>query len=203
MKKIIMILMALCLMTPLANAELSKKEQKKIEKTAKERVKALEKEGFSVMGSIPLKDALISHYTALKEGFEEQIGVGRAKSKNNGRQMCLTNALSEYSSRAMSQIKGRSVKDSYGNEIPIEGEPEFDRFMAVYERLTQSEIKGELKESFTLTKVLPDGSYEFRMFMLVDENKSLTKRQKALRDAAIESKLAKEYADQLVDYVTK
>ncbi len=203
MKKIIMILMALCLMTPLANAELSKKEQKKIEKMAKERAKTLEKEGFTIMGSMPLKDALVAHYTACKEGCAEQIGEGRAKSKNNGRQMCLTNALSEYSSKAMSQIKGRSVKDSYGNEVPVEGEPEFDRFMAVYERLTQSEIKGELQESFTVTKALPDGSYEFRMFMLIDENKSLTKRQKALRDAATESKLAKEYADQLVDFVTK
>ncbi len=203
MKKIIMILMALCLMTPLANAELSKKEQKKIEKMAKERAKVLEKEGFTIMGSMPLKDALVAHLTARYDGYEEQIGEGRAKSKNNGRQMCLTNALSEYSSKAMSQIKGRSVKDSYGNEVPVEGEPEFDRFMAVYERLTQSEIKGELQESFTVTKALPDGSYEFRMFMLIDENKSLTKRQKALRDAATESKLAKEYADQLVDFVTK
>lgn len=203
MKKIVMILMALCLMVPAANAELSKKELKQIEKKAKNKTKSLEKEGYSIMGSLSLQDALIKHYTALEEGASEQLGTGKAKSKNNGRQMCLSYALSEYASKSMSQIKGRSVIDAYGNEVDTENDPEFARFYAAYERLTQKEIKGELQESFTIIKSLPDGSYEFEMYMLLDPDKALDKRQKAMRDAAAESKLAQGYADQVSKFITK
>ncbi|MCM1489439.1 MAG: hypothetical protein NC095_01235 [Muribaculum sp.] len=203
MKKIIMILMALCLMAPVANAQLDKKAQKKVEKMAKTRAKELQKEGFTIMGSMPLQDALVKHFSSTETGFDEQIGTGRAKSKNNGRQMCMSNCLNEYSAKVSSQIKGRSVTDSYGNQVDTENDPEFDRFYAAYERLTQNEIKGELQESFTVQKSLPDGSYEFRMFMLIDKDKAREKRQKALRDAALESKLAQAYADQLSKYIEK
>lgn len=203
MKKIIMLLMAFCLMAPMANAELSKKDMKRIEKAAKTKAKELKKEGFTIMGSLTLQDALVKHYTALEEGLDEQMGNGHAKSKNNGRQMCLTNALAEFSSKAMSQIKGRSLTDSYGEEVNPDKEPEFARFYAAYERLTQKEIKGELQESFTVMKEQPDGTFEFRMYMLLDADKAYNLRQKALRDAAEESNLAKIYADQLSNFISK
>lgn len=193
--------MALCLIAPMANAELSKKDQKRIEKTAKTRAKELKKEGFTIMGSLPLQDALVKHYTALEEGASEQMGNGHAVSKNNGRQMCLTNALSEYSSKAMSQIKGRSVTDSFGEEVDTEKEPEFARFYAAYERLTQKEIKGDLQESFTVMKQQPDGTYEFRMYMLLDKAKALESRQRAFKWALDESKLSQNYADQISEFI--
>lgn len=201
MKKIVMMLMALCLMAPVANAELSKKDQKRVEKTAKAKANELKKEGFVIMGSLLLKDALVKHYTALEEGASEQMGNGHAISKNNGRQMCLTNAIAEYSSKVMSQIKGRSVLDSYGEEVNTDQTIEFSRFYAAYERLTQKEIKGDLQESFTIMKEQPDGSFEFRMFMLLDKDKALSSRQKALRDAATEANLAKHYVDQLSEFI--
>ena len=201
MKKIIMILMAFCLIAPMANAELTKKQVKNIEKMAKDQAKKLEKEGYTVMGTIPLRTALEKHYTALEEGATEQLGTGHARSKNNGRQMCLTYAMSEFSTKASSQIKGRSVTDSYGNEVDTENDAEFARFYAAYERLTQKEIKGELKESFTLVKQNPDGSYEFAMYLTVDEKKASELRKRALNNAITESKLSQTYAEQISEFV--
>ncbi len=117
--------------------------------------------------------------------------------------MCLTYAMAEYASKAVSQIKGRSVTDSYGNEIDTENDPEFARFYAAYERLTQKEIKGELQESFTVMKENPDGTYDFTMYFLVDEDKAIARRQKALKDAAAETNLAQNYAKQVSEFVNE
>lgn len=198
-----MVLMALCLIAPMANAELDKKAQKRVEKMAKDKAKDFEKRGYTIMGSLPVKDALVKHYTKMEEGSTEQMGNGHAKSKNNGRQMCLTSAMNEYSSKYLSEIKGRTFTDAYGNEVDTENDPEFARFYAAFERLTQSQIKGDLQESFTVHKQNPDGSYDFEMYMLYDDNKAASKRQKALNDAIVESKLAQQYANQLSDFVNK
>lgn len=198
-----MILMALCLISPMAMADLTPKQEKLCNKNAKDRAKQFKKEGYTIMGSLPLQDALYKHFAKLEMGAGEQIGNGHSKSQNNGRQMCLTFAMSEYASKAVSQIKGRSVTDQYGNEVDTENDPEFARFYAAYERLTQKEIKGELQESFTIVKQNPDGSYDFRMFFTVDEEKAQNRRQKALRDAAAETNFAQDYAKQVSEFVNE
>ena len=203
MKKLIMILMALCLIAPAAMADLTPKQEKLCNRNAKIRAKELKRQGYTVMGTLPLEDVLYKHYAKLEMGATEQMGNGHSKSKNNGRQMCLTSAMSEYASKAVSQIKGRSVTDAYGNEVDTENDPEFARFYAAYERLTQKEIKGELQESFTVVKENPDGSFNFQMYMLVDENKALARRQKALQDAAAESNLAQGYAKQVSEFINE
>lgn len=205
MKKILMIVMAICLLAPAAMAEqaLTSKQEKTCNKYAKERAKQYKKEGFEIMGSRPLQDELYRHFAKLELGATEQLGTGHSKSQNNGRQMCMTAAMSEYASKAVSQIKGRSVTDTYGNEVDTENDAEFARFYSAYERLTQKEIKGELQESFTLMKRNPDGSYEFRMFFTVDEDKAMKRRQKALQEAAAESGLAQNYAKQVSEFINE
>lgn len=204
MKKILMLLMALCLIAPTTMAQsLTPKQEKLCNKNAKDRAKELKKQGFEIMGTLPLQDALYKHFAKMELGATEQIGNGHSKSMNNGRQMCLTNAMSEYASKAASQIKGRSVTDAYGNEVDTENDPEFARFYAAYERLTQKEIKGELQESFTLVRKNADGSSDFRMFFLVDENKALSRRQKAMKDAIEESNFAQNYAKQVSEFINE
>lgn len=205
MKKIIMILMALCLIAPAAIAQqaLTPKQEKNCNKNAKDREKQFKKDGYVMMGSLPLKDALYKHYAKMELGATEQMGTGHSKSMNNGRQMCLTSAMSEYASKASSQIKGRTVTDAYGNEVDTENDPEFARFYAAYERLTQKEIKGELQESFTVVKKNPDGSSDFLMYFLVDEDKARARRQKALQAAAEETNLAQIYSKQVSEYVNE
>ena len=204
MKKIIMILMALCLIAPATMAQaLTPKQEKICNKNAKDRAKQFKKQGYEIMGSLPLQDALYKHFAKMELGATEQQGNGHSKSMNNGRQMCLTSAMSEYASKAASQIKGRNVTDAYGNEVDTDNDPEFARFYAAYERLTQKEIKGELQESFTIVKKNPDGSSDFVMYFLIDEDKALARRQKAMKDAAAESNLAQTYAKQVSEFINE
>lgn len=203
MKKIIMIIMALCIMAPMAQAELTKSELKTIRKEAKARAKEFKKQGYSVMGSVPLESAIEKHRILVKEGAEEQPGYGTAKSKNNGRQMCLTYALNEYSTRMMSQIKGRSVTDSFANENDEAGESEIARFYAAFERITQMEIQGELQESYSVCKELPDGRYRFEMYFTIDPERASQARQRAVKNAAIEAGLTDAYAKKISDFVAK
>lgn len=207
MKKFFMIIMALCLMAPVAMAQtspaLTSKQEKICNKNAKKRAKELSKEGYKIMGSLPLEDALYKHYAKIELGAMEQPGHGRSKSKNLGRQMCLNAAMAEYASKESSQLKGRTFYDGQGNEIDTDNNEEFARFYAAFERLTQASIKGDLQESLTVCKQNPDGAYEFEMFMTLDAAKAKKNREKALNDAISESKLAQEYARQVADFVNE
>ncbi len=202
-----MLIMAFCLIAPAAVAQtqkaLTSKQEKMCNKNAKDRAKQYKKEGYEVMGSLPLQDALYKHFAKMELGATEEIGNGHSKSQNIGRQMCQTFAMAEYASKAVSQIKGRTVTDSYGNEVDTENDSEFARFYAAYERLTQKEIKGELQESFTIMKKNADGSYDFRMFFTVDEDRALESRKKALKKAAEETNLAQNYAKQVSEFVNE
>lgn len=204
MKKLIMLLMAFCLIAPAAMADLSKDDKKAVEKMAKNKMKEFKKRGYEIMGADPMETALQKHFSQTNVNnatCSTQIGLGHAKSKNNGRQMCLNQAMTEYASKCMSQITGRTVTDSYGNQVPMENNDEFDRFYAAYERLTQGEIKGELQESFTVYKQNPDGTYDFEMYFTVNAERAAQARQRALANAAKESGLAQHYAAQISEFV--
>ena len=205
MKKIIMLIMALCLIAPAAIAQqaLTPKQEKMCNKNAKDRHKILKKQGYDNMGSLPLQDALYKHYAKLELGAMEQLGTGHSKSKNLGRQMCLNSAMTEYASKESSQLKGRTFYDAQGNEIDTDNNEEFARFYAAFERLTQASIKGDLQESFTVCKQNPDGSYEFEMFMTIDPARARLNREKSLNNAISESKLSQEYARQMSDFINE
>lgn len=199
MKRILIILMAFCLVAPAVNAELTKEQEKKVSKMAKSRSKELSKEGYVVMGGVPLRDALEKHLATVENGAMEQIGTGRSKSKNGCRQMCLAYAMAEYASKSSSRLKGRVVLDTYGNQINFENDPEFDRFYAAFERLTQKEIRGEMKESFSVMKEMPDGSYSVIMYLTIDPTKAAESGEKAIRAAAAESGISRDYAEMMLE----
>lgn len=194
MKRLIMMLMAFCLIVPMANAELTKKQEKAISKMAKDHAKQLEKDGYSIMDSLSLRNALEKHLTLLEEGATEQIGIGHSNSVNDGRKNCLTYAIAGYASKEQLQFNDRSVKDVYGNEICFANDLDFARFYAEYERFLQKEVQGVLIESFTVSRQLPDGSYDFIMYFTVDEAKAKFRQQKALNEAISESDLSHGYA---------
>ncbi|MDE5871530.1 MAG: hypothetical protein K2H22_06295 [Muribaculaceae bacterium] len=208
MKKIIMILMALCLIAPAAIAQttlpaLTPKQEKNCNKNAKDRAKKLKKEGYDNMGSLPLQDALYKHYAKLELGAMEQQGNGRSKSKNLLRQMALNQAMTEYASKESSMLKGRTFYDAQGNEIDTDSNEEFARFYAAFERLTQASIKGDLQESFTVIRQNPDGAYECTMYMTIDPARAKINREKSLQNAINESKLSQDYARQMSDFINE
>lgn len=197
-----MIIMALCMMAPMAQAELTKKQIKKIEKNAKSMTKELKKEGFSVVGSQPLEASLIKHYTLLEEGATDQSSVANTKTKNAGRRVCLSQAMIEYATKELSVLDGEAVDELVTDQVDPKS-AEFSKFNSTFHTKVQAEIQGEIQESCTVCKQLPDGTYEFRMFCTVDPEKAAQARRRAIRNAAIEAGYSDEVATKMSDYLSK
>lgn len=202
MKKLLFILMAFCLMAPVANADLNKKLDKAKEKAVNAKIKQFKKEKWNIVGTKTIDLAVLQHYIDMDQPDEEvleKVGVGVSKSKNNAIQMATNNAMIAYAGDAGRSLKGRVMSDIYADGANDEGE--FDHFFAAYESLVEKEIKQEMQPSFTLYKVLPDGRYEVNTYYLVSENRAAKARMRALENAVKESEVAQKYTDKLSDFV--
>ena len=204
MKKIIMIMMALCIVAaPEAFAQ-NKALQKALNKEFKEKKKEYKKEGWKLFASSRSLDvALLSHYDKLNQlGDDGQVVVGiatKAKSKNVGHQMAINNACITYSQQAGSQLKGRVVSDMAGDGTAAEGE--FDHFYGAYERLVEKEIRGEMTESYSVYRDNGDGTVEIQSFFIVSENAASKARVRALENALKESEAAQKHAEKISSFV--
>ena len=206
MKKIIMFLMAFCMVFPCANAQNSKAMQKALKKEYKLKKKEFKKGGWTLYGSTRSLDvALLSHYEKLaKEGdnaYELMGACSQFKSKNVGHQTCINNAANTYALQAARTLKGRIVSDMAGNADDTAAE--FDHFYAAYESLVQKEINGELQESFTVIRENKNGTFEMQAFFIVSESAATRARIRAYENAAKESEAAQKYAQKVSDFVNK
>ena len=204
MKKIIMFLMALCLVLPTVEAQNAKALKKAQKKEYKLKMKEFKKGGWKLYGSTHSLDvALLSHYEKLnKEGEDtyEIMGIcSQFKSKNVGHQTCINNACNLYAQQAGRKLKGRIVSDIAGNGD--DASAEFDHFYAAYESLVQKEINGELQESFSVIKENKDGTYEMQTYFVVSESAATRARIRAYENAAKESAAAQKYAQKVSDFV--
>lgn len=196
MKKILFLLLALCLAMPAAYAELSSKQQKEVAKMAKKRTKELEKLGYVVMGSIPMEQAIRMHLEReVGENLKFKQGIStRTKSKNNGRQMALNAALAEYATETESSLKGKVVTDGCADSL---SEEEWETLYSSFITETQRQMRGELTETLSLIRTNPDGTYEIQIWYLIDEQRASDARLKALNTAIAEREMAAEFADRL------
>lgn len=196
MKKIIMILMALCLAMPGAFAELSKDQLKRNEKMAKTTAKDLKKKGWENMSPMPLEESLLRMYNEQSEkGLVMEDGYSvPTRSKNNARQMALAQALNTYTTKMKSEIAGKTAQFNEASLVP---EAEVDRFESAFITETQGQIRGELKESVALLKTNPDGTYEVRIYYLVDPSAATNARTRALEKAIEEQNLTNELAEKV------
>lgn len=174
------------------------------QKQAKKKLKEYEKDGWKIVGSNTMEVALLRHYSKqieLGDDFVEFHGVSTAtKSKNVGEQMALNNAITKYANKAMSTVKGRVANDMYADGA-TEGEGEFEKFYAAYERLIETRVKNVLIPSYTIMRKNENGLYEVEAYYIVDESKAHNARQAALENAIKESELAGKYADKVREYV--
>jgi len=203
MKKLLLLLMAMTLMMPSAMAQ-NKKLEKERAKVYKAKLKEFTKEGWKIYGtSRTLKLALLEHYdklNSLGDKAYEVIGVAtRFSSKNIGKQTCMNNAINEYAQRAGSEVKARIVSDMAGDGSSTEGE--FDRFYAAYERCVQTEVKGELQESFCIIHQLNENEYEMQTYYIVNEDAAVKARIRAMENALKESEAAQKYAEKVSQFV--
>lgn len=178
--------------------------EKALKKEYKTKMKEYKKEGWKIFGTTKSLDvALLLHYDKLAElgeNGDEIVGVAsNVKSKNVGHQVCINNACLRYADSAGSHVKGRIVSDMAQNADDTN--MEFDKFYAAYERLVDKEIKGELKESYSIIREIRPGLFEMQTYFIVNEDAAMKARIRALENAAKETEIAQKYANKISEFV--
>ena len=181
-----------------------KNHAKALNKERKEKMKEYKKGKWELFGSSrTLEVVLLKHYDMLEangeDAFEVTGTVTKCKSKNVGKQMAVNNACISYAQMAGSELKGRILSDISANGTDTSGE--FDHFYSAYERLVQKEIRGEMKESYTIIRSNNDGTYEMMVFFVVSENAATKARIRALNNALKESEAAQAHAEKISEFV--
>lgn len=204
-KGLLVLILVLSLSAPVALAQ-NKALEKALKKEYKLKMKEYRKEGWKIFGtSRSLDVALLTHYDklgSLGENGYEIVGIcSRYKSDNVGHQAAINNACNTYARQAGSTLKGRITSDMYGDADHPEAE--FDKFYAAYETLVEKEIKGELRESYSVYRSLGNGEKTMQTFFIVDEDAAMRARLRALENAAKESEAAQRYAEKVSEFVRK
>lgn len=207
MKKFLVLLMALCFCVSVS-AELTKKQEKEINKEVKAKLKEYKKENWKIFGSSrTLESALRTHIRNIVElgddAYEVAGTANNFKSKNIGHQSAVNSAVTSYANQAGSSLKGRVVSDMSADGSDETAASEFDHFYAAYERLVEKEIKNEMKESFSIIRDLGNGTYEMQTYFIVNESAASKARMRALENALKESEAAQRHADKISEFVRK
>lgn len=202
-QKLLMLVLGLCFLAPTVNAQ-NKALEKARKKEYKQKMKMYKEEGWKLFASSRSLDvALLTHYDKLNtmgEDGQEIVGVAtKCRSKNVGRQMALNNACVTYAQQAGSKVKGRVVSDMQGDGVNAAGE--FEKFYAAYERLVDKEIRGEMKESYSIIRENGDGTFEIQTYFIVNESAASQARLRAMEQASKETEMAQQYAKKISDFV--
>jgi len=203
MKKIIIMLISVLFMMPAASNAQNSALSKALKKEYKTKMKELKKEGWKLYGSSRSLDVvLLSHYEKLNNlgdnGYEVSgtASVTDSKHKNMLHQNAEMNAFSRYVGERR-EIIGRAVSD-----MAQADQGEFEHFMAGYEARFQGEVKGELRESYSIIKEDKD-KVEMQVFYIVDKAASLRALEKALNESEIAQKYAKKVSEFVRDGFNK
>ena len=208
MKRLFLFLLAAIMMAGAVesvNAEnkLLRKAQKK---EYKNKMKQFKKEGWTLYGSSrTLEVVLLTHYDKLEalgeRGYELMGEAPKFQSNNVGKQTAINNACNIYAREAGSYVKGRIVSDLASNGV--DASSEFDHFYAAYETAVGKEIKGELKESFTIIRDNGDGTKAMQIYFIVDEDAATQARIRAFENAKRESEAAQKYAREVSKFINE
>jgi hypothetical protein len=206
MKKLVLMLMAVTMMLPIANAqELTKQQAKAVKKEVSKKMKEFKKGGFEIFGSSrTLETMLTKHFTTLEaegENVIEVVGFSTAKSANLAATAAQNSAANRYATTAGQLVKGRVLSDM-ASDIANQ-EVEFDKFYAAFEGKVQQEIKGELRPSFNVAKQNADGTISVEAYYIVDEEAASRARIKAFELSKNESAAAQKYAQKISDFVNE
>ena len=171
------------------------------------KMKEFKKEGWKIYGTPrSLEVALLEFYEELKsDEVSEYMGEATAfVSKSVGSQMALSSAAIKYAQNASSVLRGRIIRDLFGNADDVPAE--FDKFYAAYETKVEKEIKGELRPSFSVIRSKGKNEkgqevFEMQTYCLVNESAASRARLRALEDAMRESEAAQKYAKKVSDFV--
>jgi hypothetical protein len=202
MKKLVMMLMALCLTAVPATVNA---QSKTVKKMVKAKMKDYKKTGAEIFGSsLTLEAALTKHYTKMEEQGDkvrEIVGFSQAKSYNLAMNAAKNSAANQYANDCSLQVKGRVLADM-ALEV-AENPTEFDKFYAAYEGKVEQEIRGELRPSFSVKRNNPDGTISVEAYFFVDEDAATRSRIQAFKNSQTESEIAQKYAQRISDFVNE
>ena len=206
MKKLVLMLMAVCMTFTVAQAqELTKAQAKTVNKEVKKKLKDYKKKGYEIFGSSRTLEAMLTKHLSTLEAKEgkvvEVVGFSQAKSRNLAATAAQNSAANRYATTCSQQIKGRVLADMAADVANQEAE--FDKFYAAFEGKVQQEIKGELRQSFAVAKQNDDGTISVEAYFLVDDDAASRARRNALKNSQEESAIAQKYAQKLSDFVNE
>jgi hypothetical protein len=186
-------------------AQFSKKQQKTLQKELdneyKKKIKQYKQEGWKLSGSSrTIEVALLEHYKqkASDQNKEFSGEVSQCQSINVCKQFALSNAQNRYAVLAGGNVKGHMASlvraDADNPEIEV------DKFIAAYENNVKKAMGGVLTESFSLVK--DNGtSKEYVTFFILNEEKAVLARKKAMEQSLIETKLTLIEAEEISKFV--
>lgn len=202
MKKIIS-LFVLTICTTWGVCAQPKTSDRALWKKAKRFAKELRADGWQSNSSKGLDVAVYEHYLALKDEQNRELvsnveGHVNVKTVNAAKQWAHNNAVMTYAQTAAIFIKGRIASEISGG---LQNNPALDNFYAAYENLVSKEISGELTPSISIYRENQKGNIEYRIYFLVNEAKASESRIKALKNALLESEVARMNAEQITKFV--
>ncbi len=191
MKKIIAIITTMLLLMvgnvdAVSAQQLTKQQEKALQKDVKKRVKELKKAGWEPLASTQTLDyALLKYRTYIEWDEENRIPItGIAIGRNNkiGRENAIHSGIASYAGRAKAQVVGK-MKSVVSSDANNNSQEEIDRFGAAYESGVNARISGLVKEHFVLVRTAKDGTREYNVFMSIDETAARKAREEAARSA--------------------
>jgi hypothetical protein len=193
----------LCFCVVAADAQSDSKYNREMNKVYKKKTKELKKEGWKVTGtSLTMEAAIMKHLRTLSLDYKNKeliTNVSMCRSLNVCSAQALNNALIRYAENAGSYVRGQ-VKSNLFNNASGEVPEEFDKFDAVYKRLVSVEIKNEIQFSVAFEKTNGSGR-AYQAWFIVNEEKAVRARIRAMQRAFEETKLAQQYANQIAYFV--
>lgn len=181
------------------------KQEKEAKKYARKQAKELLSQGWKVDGVHTLEEVLYQFRLELLNDSDNWqmsgnvIGETSCKTVNQAKQWASVNAANTYSKESGMMLRSRIVGEIGAS---IEG-ASLDNFYEAYEALVQKEIKGELKMKFGIYREKKDGSVEYQAFYIINESRAASLRQRALMSAINESKILKDHAKELSEFVNE
>ena len=179
-----------------------KNSDKALWKSSKKFEKELKADGWKTNSSKGLRMAIYEHYLALNDENNKELvasveGGVNVKTVNAAKQWAHNNAIITYAQTAATFVKGCIASEMAGG---LENNPALDNFYAAYERLVSKEISGELTPSISIYRD-KNGKIEYRIYYLVNETKATESRIRAMRNALVESEIARMNAEQITKFV--
>lgn len=194
MKKLFLLILAgLFVFGCSSQSTLEKKQQRAKSQSASKIVKQLTKEGWQVVGSKTLEEAVLDHKVALEKDPNnyEIIGMSdQASSMPSADIEAIHNACIVYASLAKKSVLKGAEQSNVGH---LNGE-ELNNFSGAYERLISGTIEKELVKSFSIYKRTANGKIDYQSFFIVNEVKAAQVRVRAMEAAIEEAKLSEEFA---------